>query len=471
MPQAIKETHKLEAAEALRIVIYLAMILIFGWLDDAITMHWVSVWGLGIALLSQAAQRPTFFRLSMVWQVGYLVIVAREGIYDGSAIAAIVGSESVTTASRYVSMANAAMLLAYTSVFREASLRHVRPLHEERFGRSYAAGLFIGGLYFLFLYAGVPQALRLSSVGRLGIEGSGDLVSASVLDTLSAGLQVSIGMCLPSIIGYYVVRVRKYHFLVALLLVMPIFVVQLLLGTRFFLLFSVSGFAFLFLAARRFSGRAVLRLAAVGALLIVAGAVMVRFRSRGIQDFSTEQVLQTTQNGEPLMHYEGVVLYLARLTQYFEYRDPLYGASTGMMLLFWVPRALWPDKPTLLGYWLPRSIGLTGVSKGHSSALTFAADPYADFGFWGGVAFCFLLGLGFAKVEAWCARSLSQTHNPSAVIATTLYGASFFAVRSLDTTLIALSGIVVCALIFRKLVDRDRRLERRPPTSTLPAAA
>jgi hypothetical protein len=43
-----------------------------------------------------------------------------------------------------------------------------------------------------------------------------------------------------------------------------------------------------------------------------------------------------------------MIYYLADLINYFDLNPTLGGKSTLGILLFWIPRALWPDKPTLL---------------------------------------------------------------------------------------------------------------------------
>src|SRR5438045_6884759 len=105
------------------------------------------------------------------------------------------------------------------------------------------------------------------------------------------------------------------------------------------------------------------------------------------------------------------------------------GASTLAILLFWIPRALWPDKPTLMGYWFPRIASSRGFSAGHSIGLTFAADSYADFGFIGGILFCAIIGLTFGFVDRKAMRLAATPGTPYLVAVAPMYGAAVFAIR------------------------------------------
>ena len=80
------------------------------------------------------------------------------------------------------------------------------------------------------------------------------------------------------------------------------------------------------------------------------------------------------------------------------------GESSGAVLVFWVPRAIWPDKPTMMGYWLPRAFYYDGYfAEGFSAAQGFCGNAYMDFGFWGAVLFWFVSGLGLGLLERWVA--------------------------------------------------------------------
>ena len=61
----------------------------------------------------------------------------------------------------------------------------------------------------------------------------------------------SIGMFLPCVIAWYSINIRKNKTLTGLLLAAPIFIIQLLIGTRYHLLFSLSGFLFMILKNKK----------------------------------------------------------------------------------------------------------------------------------------------------------------------------------------------------------------------------
>jgi hypothetical protein len=128
----------------------------------------------------------------------------------------------------------------------------------------------------------------------------------------------------------------------------------------------------------------------------------------------------------------------------------MWGLSSSTLLMFWVPRAVWPSKPTFLGYWFIREYAPRGtVGSGHSVSFTFAGDAFADFGFWGGILFWAMMGYPIVLIERWAAVNIQKRDDWSARLsAAFLYPAAFFSVRSLNTAaLITVSAIGVFFLI------------------------
>ena len=176
----------------------------------------------------------------------------------------------------------------------------------------------------------------------------------------------------------------------------------------------------------------------------------------GVRDFgitqANEAALTTTISVDELPSHEGTVETMAMVVEYFRDQVYLHGESNLGIAFFWIPRSFWPEKPTFLGYWFPRAYGLKGIGDIHNVAGTFAVDGYADFGFYGGILFCSVIGFGLSLLDRWCARTISLQGHPAIVIASPLYGATFFAIRSLDTTIVSVTGVVALGFLFASLV-------------------
>ncbi len=285
------------------------------------------------------------------------------------------------------------------------------------------------------------------------------LETQSVGMALMTGVASSCALVVAPMITYYVLWIRKDRVRSALLLCLPVFVLLFVIGTRYLLLFATAGVATICLAARPLSLKTLVHLLLVAAFLLMSSAYMKRFRSTGILE-TEDGSLTTGVSANELTSSEGAVGSMSMIVDYFGKRDHLHGASNLGILLFWVPRSMWPEKRTFVGHWFPRAYGLTGFSEGHSVAATFAADAYVDFGFYGGILFCGLLGSGFGLLERWSARIISLRSHPLIATTSILYGAAFFAVRSLDTTIVSMSGTIVVGLLFATLGGaRSRRTQ------------
>jgi len=263
----------------------------------------------------------------------------------------------------------------------------------------------------------------------------------------------------PAMIAYLGTRIYRWSPVVLVLLASPILATLFFLGSRFPLLFSTAGFVMVLLPRESQRGRALFYVGAMAVGLLVASVLMARVRGEGYHQLGEGDVLSVGEG--PLIHFEGCVAWLAFLMRYVDTHGFMYGRSIGGILLFWIPRALWEDKPTLIGYWLPRTIE-EGYAGGHSVSLTFSGDAFADFGFAGGVAVCFVLGLLFGRLERWTRRQFDQGwQDPKIVIAAVIYGATYLSVRSVDASLISMVGVVSATYLLRFFV-----LARRTPAVT-----
>jgi oligosaccharide repeat unit polymerase len=416
--------------------------------------------------LSRAA-RP--LSLVLAREAGFFVLIVLEGTMAASSIIADVGGSAYGTATRYLVAANAAVVIAHVVVFRAA--RFDAP---SRWQYSFSPGhtaAFLVGVSAAYYVVCLPWVLAVMQNGR----NIGFAFGPTALAPFVEGFVAAAGLSLPSLYVFAFTRVLGRPLRSAVLLSLPVFAVHFIVGTRFPLLFAVAG---IFVA--RFGDEPVrvatwVRGIVVVVLVVLAMGLMVQFRTRGISNVAPSEVVSGLV-GKGVDTSEEIVLTEARLVDYYTRSPHLGGRSTTSVFVVWIPRALWSAKPTLLEYWFPREYGLRGIPDNHSIGAGFPADGYADFGFMGGVAVSLLIGLGLGAADRGCSRVLAEGSSPYLVLVGPLFGATFFAVRSLNTAVIAATGVLVLAWLFSKAVSTRRvpvsaRSQDAPAESSMVSAS
>ena len=397
---------------------------------------------------------PSFLRLIMFWQLGFLFMVCREGILFAESISQAIGDQLYSAAAVYLCAANSAVLLGWTVAFDSHRKIDGRPGGSgyNMQARIAPTALVVAAYLFAVAVLG-PKALAAADEGR-----SAALIgqSLSIADRLLPAFAETAAMAIPPLIAFVLIhfypRVRGKA-PVTLLLSLPIFLIQALIGSRFPLLFSFAGMTVVLLSTQVFSIRLLSKLCVAGLVLFVAASVIGAIRDRGLRGSS--EVIGAYFDSNPVMHSEGVVQLTGQIIDHYEGNPYLLGRSSASVLVFWVPRALWPEKPTLLGYWFIREYKPnTYFNPLHSASASFAGDAYVDFGFAGGLVLLFLVGLGFGRLDRWTASVVATRGHPMLPFVATLYPATFFAVRSLNTALITLCGVSVVVFAFMITIRR-----------------
>jgi|GEM_PF-3045285 len=126
-----------------------------------------------------------------------------------------------------------------------------------------------------------------------------------------------------------------------------------------------------------------------------------QFRGIGLSEASISFSSPTTTNPrffEQIGHQfsvEGVLKVTAYIHDYTERNGFGEGQAAIFLFQMWIPRFIWPEKPTMLTYWIAREYE-SGFGTGHSvSAGLFGFLRY-DFGPW---AYLFALLIGYLLVK------------------------------------------------------------------------
>lgn len=417
---------------------------------------------MSIALVLYRRARP--LSLILAWEVGFLLLVAIEAISRYEEISRLIDGHSYAEAVRYLVAANSVVVIAHALVFRACRFGEV-PRHRWVFRRQHTA-LFLVVVTALFWLFQLPRVLQVMESGRSALDTATPWISSTSVAPILHGFLGGAGMALPSLYVFAATRVFSGSLRWAVLASLPLLFAHFVVGTRFPMLFAVAGMVVVLWGSEPLHLRVWVRAALVTVVVMLAVSVMLEFRGQGFANADLSEVLSDlAANG--LDTNEGVLLTQARLVDWYDRQPHLDGRSSVSVFVFWVPRPLWASKPTLLEYWFPRAYGLRGIPANHSIAAGFGADGYADGGFAGGLVVAGLLGLLLAAVDRATSSVLVDRGSPYLVMVGPLFGASFFAVRSHNTALIASSGVVFLAWLFRHAVGGRRlpleELPREPP--------
>ena len=299
--------------------------------------------------------------------------------------------------------------------------------------------IFIELLYLVFMFKFTVQSI---SFGRASAVEDGGL------NVAGRGILNVIAMILPGLISFAIShknysRIKQLSY--SIILTIPIFIFIFLQGNRFPLLFSLSIFLFInfpkFLIKPEKSFFSSFIVIVIG-LLISSQMVNLRNSVYGV-------------NGEPklfgFIKSEGILESNVMLMRYFDFNDNTYGTSLLNILFFWIPRSIWSEKPTYLGFWLIREF--EDVGSQHSAGFGFSGEAYADFGLFGGLLACSALGLIFSRLERFNYIH-RKTYNIKFFYCALLMPFSFFMARNLDTAIFMLISISLLIYLFDKLFTR-----------------
>jgi hypothetical protein len=212
------------------------------------------------------------------------------------------------------------------------------------------------------------------------------------------------------------------------------------LGTRFLILFASVAILFHFVDVHDLNLRFLKRRAwLIGgvALMVFAAAILQRaYRDAG----------SGVQREMALYSGEGVVNALAILNQVVDDYGIYWGENHLMILLFWVPRKLWPDKPRFIENAFIDFLVNPGVSESYSAAFGLPGTGVADFG----PLWFLCLPFYFLLLRALDRFFASHVHGPDQVrlLASFVPGIVFFMVRQISTPLAFLAGLAVLHFTF-----------------------
>jgi oligosaccharide repeat unit polymerase len=395
-----------------------------------------------------------------LWQAAFIYIIGIEGFIHYEEILSRYGSNA-NVAARYIVLTFLLSVSAYLIMYLAFGNR-LKSFSNQRqmiMYRTSAVTFMVIMLAYLFFLSYNLEGAYNAFLGGRKAAGRG---FGGELNFLFNAMSNAISMTLPAFLSYllkYLSRIKRYA-LYSFLISFPIFFVLFLLGTRLTLLFSVLGVLVVILAGRRIRPKTVIILLLIGILGLALADTMVKSRGTGLVRYTSG--FEYFESGEflsTLYTREGVTGATTMLVDYFENNQHLFGVQSAFAFIFWIPRSVWPSKPSMLGYWLIREVQSIRYGSSHSISFGFAGDAYADFGFFGGVLFALFFGCVLAILELKVVSSLSDSF--AVLYAAVLYPFVFLSMRSLQTSLFSLIGSILFLLAVKKTMVFKPQNEKR----------
>ena len=280
----------------------------------------------------------------------------------------------------------------------------------------------------------------------------GRAVAATKKNFVIAPIINSFIVVVPSFAVYFYSKNR--NIVRTIVVSLPIFILLFMEGSRFPLMFAFLGMLFSFIQLYRLGRTKIVILISFSVgLLALASFGMMALRVSG--NSSVELVenrdsrLDFPTKISKYMSNEGVIDMTALMIEHYESHNHTYGVTSAFLFYFWIPRSIWPEKPTMLGYWFVREYR-SGFSDGHSTSFGFTGELFADFGYTSIVPL-FWLGILLYNIEM-SLRKGSVYNRSKVLFLSMLYPYLFFFVRSPLTATTFLFGIVVFVFILRRVL-------------------
>ncbi len=415
---------------------------VYTWLEtdyEALGVFYFYALGLYVAIDLILIRR---IHLLHVWQLAFNFIFLSEINTDSS----LYFLDNILFTVQFLCTANILIILGYYTYSPKAKAKvKDKESTVNRLRRSTL--IFLICLMLVYVGYTLPFAIKSFLFGRdfAMTDSSGGFVG-SIIGALAH--------ILPAAFAYYFMQLKTPRMINAIIFSLPIWVLLFMIGTRFPLLFSVMGLVIVVLSLRqtKLTTKNYVYLFLAMGVLYGSSIFMKQLRSN-FRDPTT--VISIDENEMRLPRIAGnfgsnerVVEISSKLFTYYEHPDNKHqlGMGYAFILYFWVPRSVWPDKPTMAGHWFVRKIRV--VSENYSAALGFTGQFYIDFGYYG-LIFIFLLGMLLRRGEFFF-ETYKRSKSFDLVVGAMFYPVIFFFVRSPLTALISFAGIFFFYFLIKK---------------------
>ncbi|WP_277679718.1 O-antigen polymerase [Gracilibacillus dipsosauri] len=396
-----------------------------------------------------------FLTAISAWNLGFLFIIGSDGILNYYDISKAIGESQAQRAAIFFGYSLFIINIAYIWFLQ----RRLTPIQQGPSTSSFYTDQPTGGnliaiiiMYIGFLFLKVPGAVETLISGRFYVIANSKMGGIEYSDeraweTLVNPLMNIVGYILPTLIYHYLLvrRKRRRRIATAILWSLPIFLTFLFTGTRYFILYSAGTF---FVAYMYYNMKPIRRFSVVILFCLLAffsASIISALRGGGISG-----LVQADTMNLHLDRTEATVKYMTMVVDHYDTNDFTLGSSTLANFVFWIPRSMWPEKPTMFGYWFIREYYGTSFAGGRtlSAPASFLAETYADFGVLGIFVLSLFLGYILLRIDLNLLNA-SNAFSIMKVIVFSLVPIVFFLPRQINVPLTSFVGILAVVYAFR----------------------
>lgn len=421
------------------IFIYLLFALLGYFINDS---FYHSIAFIGAIELFNQLRKNQFISAYSFWTIGFLFLIATDGIISNDEIIAKVGS-SIHLKTSSLFLFSQLIIIYYHKKFTKKQITNNLGYYEINIKQKLKP-IFIFAvlsLYIIFLISELPNAYESLLNSRFDILLNSDFggineKNKSIILTLFSFLSSFSGYMLPSLI--YIVLYKRTSNLIALglsfLLSSIIWAIYIIIGTRHNIIFSFLGligsYSLLNINKIKFKFSYII-LIIFGYLL---SSVIVEARRDGLLNYITGDHIEKYKRKTEKPLTDKTAVYMSYVVDYYDKNEKRLGKSSAALLFFWVPRKFWNDKPPQFGFWFIREYlgGQKGFSDKFSAPSSYLGVPYSDFGFIGVFIISFLIGFLTSKVDHYFNKNKQIVNYKTVLIFSFCLASFFFLPRQLN---------------------------------------
>jgi oligosaccharide repeat unit polymerase len=460
----------------IRIIAIISLVLlgVFSFWMDYLFFSYINTFLLVVVLLTHFFNEKRLVSPILFWILGFITIISPEILFNQESILKDFSLNAVEETVRYISLCNIAFLTfneifeSQAKIFTKSSqlnlyLLELRGKYKENFIlRKNHFGFFIFSMLIVFILLYGKTAIDTFLLGRAKLLGDSSTLrsfSELLLDTV-----VSIGKYAlsASILYYYLFLKQKLAKIDKFYLYLSIFaiiIIEVLAGIRSPLV--VTLISIYVILVYRFGISTFQKLISPIFVLGFAAVLffMKNFRTFGSKSTSIDSYVST----QDVQDAEGVVRWLTMIVQHFDSSKLKLGSEHLSVFLFFIPRAIWPDKPLQLEFWAPREFSSAIYTDQFSMAASFSATAYVDFGFFGGIVLWGIFGLFVGYVNYNISSKIANGKHINIIFYSIWCGLLYFCIRQFSYFYFLVATTIIYILLLNIVsISRHNTKKERP---------
>lgn len=406
---------------------------------------------LSFSEISIQLNKRVFFTSYLFWNFGFILLICTINIFSIDLIIEKLGEDTYYRTSRVFFTSFLFITYFYRFYSKNTIIKFEKEQHLQKMRLFFIC--FILFSYVTYMIYNGSRAIEIFSKGRgyfivnSSFGGQGDQgADRGLFSTLIYYFTEITGYLIPALIFLFIKTKTKlkYALIFALILSIPFWTTQFILGTRHHILFSVLSLLGCIIILYPKIIRVKLNLFFLLIVLALAFSTsMMHVRKVGYENFFNFEEFKFEPEKTSA---DPSGLYMNYVVDYFNKQPYKYGQSISGLVFIWVPRSLWSNKPKGFNHWFYREHVSPGYKGFNSITCSYLAIPYSDFGIWGVIIVSILIAYFFSKTDAYLLKDKAIYTYKGVLIISFLFTISFYLPRGLTATYLKI--ILVLSLIY-----------------------